>query len=94
MRYQTINFQFENTEMWNTYTATELARAVGIPVGQRPGGGLATTLVATINNILFFPPSSTFLKDGVLGLKTYLAKVDRSAQNPTGTPLSRPHGHF
>ena len=73
MRYQTINFQFENTEMWNTYTATELARAVGIPFGQRPGGGLATTLVATINNIFFLSfflfyflsPSSTFLREGV-----------------------------
>ena len=61
-----------------------LTRAVGVPVSRRLGWRLAITLVAMINNILFFPPSFTFLIDGVLGLKTYLAKVDRSAQNPRG----------
>ena len=44
------------------------AQAVGVPVGQRLGGWLVTTLVASINDIIFFfffsfphPPSSTFL---------------------------------
>ena len=32
----------------------ELAQAVGVPVGRRLGGRLVTTLVATINPIIFF----------------------------------------
>ena len=56
----------------------ELAQAVGVPVGRRLGGRLVTTLVATINPIIFFyffpffflfSPSSTFLIEGVLGSK-------------------------
>ena len=43
-----------------------LARAVGIPVGRHSGDQLATTLVATINNIIFFSPLSNFLIEGVL----------------------------
>ena len=31
-----------------------VAQACGVPVGQCSGGRLATTLVATINNIIFF----------------------------------------
>ena len=31
-----------------------LARAYGVPVGRRSGGGLAMTLVASINVIIFF----------------------------------------
>ena len=56
-----------------------LARAAGVPVSRRLGGQLATTLVATLNNNIFFfsslfsvfPffPSSTFLIEEVLGSK-------------------------
>ena len=34
--------------------AGKLARMVGIQVGQRSGGRLATTLVATINILIYF----------------------------------------
>ena len=33
---------------------TQLAQVVGVPVGRRSGGQLATTQVATISNIIFF----------------------------------------
>ena len=49
-----------------------VAQAAGIPVDQRSGGRLATTLVATKDIFIFFFQ------------KTYLAKVDGSAQNPRG----------
>ena len=55
-----------------------LARAVGVPVSRRTGGQLATTLVATINVIIFFHffcPSRPFLIEGVFGSKNLLAKV-------------------
>ena len=42
----------------------------------------------------FFSPSSTFLIEGVLESKTYLAKVDGSAQNPSVRHCSRPHRPF
>ena len=51
---------------------TFLARAVGVAVGRRSGGRLATTLVAT-KNVFFFPffspfsPLRPFLIEGVLG---------------------------
>ena len=42
---------------------SQLARACGVPVGRRSGGRLATTLVATINDIFFssFCPALTKL---------------------------------
>ena len=44
-----------------------------VPVSWRLGGRLAMTLVATINDVifffLFFSPSSTFLTEGGLGSK-------------------------
>ena len=49
-------------------------RAVGVPVGRRSGGRLATTLVATKNVFIFFlfpvffsSPLSPFHIEGVLG---------------------------
>ena len=56
-----------------------LARACGFPVGRCSGGRLATTLVATINVIIFSflffsSPSSTFLIEGVLGSKNLLSE--------------------
>ena len=50
----------------------ELARVCGVPVCRRLGSRLATTLVATKNDIIyfFFFLSSTFLTEGVLGSKT------------------------
>ena len=74
-----------------------LARAVGIPVGRRLGGWLATMLVATKYVFNFFspvfsPPSQPFLKKRVLG-----SKVDGSAQKPFQTLsaiLGAPIGQF
>ena len=50
----------------------KLARACGVPVGRHSGGQLATTLVATKNDIFFsfLFPSFTFLIEGALGSKT------------------------
>ena len=49
---------------------------IGVPAGQHSGCRLATMLVATISIVIFFsvfppvfPPSSTFLIEGVLGSK-------------------------
>ena len=57
-----------------------LAQAVGVPVDRRSGGRLATTLVATIFIIIFFPrffsPSSPFLIEGVLGSKNLFSESD------------------
>ena len=60
-------------------TVSMLARAVGVPVGQRLGGRLAMALAATKNVIIFFsffsfflffsPPSLPFLIEGVLESK-------------------------
>ena len=50
---------------------SKLAQVYGVPVGRRSGGRLATTLVASKNNILFFSfflffsLLSTFLLEGV-----------------------------
>ena len=60
----------------------KLARACGVPVDLCSCGRLAITLVATINDILFsfsflsflFSPSSTFLREGVLGSKNLFSK--------------------
>ena len=74
-----------------------LARVVGVPVGQRSGGPLATPLVVTLNIIFFqffISPPRLFLLEGVLGSKTYLAKVDGIAQKPRGTLLSIPFGFW
>ena len=60
--------------------ASQVGHECGVPVGRRSGGRLATMLVATKNNILFFFfflfslfvlffPFSTFLIEGVLGSK-------------------------
>ena len=81
-----------------------LTQAVGVPVGQRLGGRLATTLVATKKRLyflfflLFFIPFFfsviTFSHRRSARIKTYLAKVDGSAQNPWVRPLSRFHRPF
>ena len=70
-----------------SFISTLLARAIGVPVDRRLGVQLATTLIATINVIISPPPyffhfwreraafqRSAFI-EGVLGSKTYLAKV-------------------
>ena len=61
-----------------------MARAVGVPVGQRLGGRLVMTLVAIINDIIFtfsfFSSSSTFLIEGVLGSKNLFSKSWRERQ--------------
>ena len=64
-----------------------LAWAVCIPVGWRSGSWLATTLVATINDIilfyfLFFSVFYFFHRRRTQIKKTYLAKVDGSIQQP------------
>ena len=50
-----------------------MARAIAVPVGRRLGGRLATTLVATINSIIFslflFLRCLLFFIEGVLGSK-------------------------
>ena len=60
-----------------------LAQVVGVPVDRRSGGWMATTIVATINIIIFFlfslfprffPPSFTFLIEGVLGSKNLVCE--------------------
>ena len=86
-----------------------LAQAVRGPVCLCLGGRLAMTLVATISKLIFshFPHPisllSTFLIEGLLGSKTYLAKVDESesAQKSRGRHLTKhcrqfgpPCGHF
>ena len=62
-----------------------LARACGVPVGRRSGGRLATTLVATKNDIIlfsFFSRRLLFSQKERSDQKPYLEKVDRSAQKP------------
>ena len=82
-----------------------LARAVGVPVGRRSGGRLATTLVATKNVIIFFffsPPSLPFLIEGVLGSKNLFSESCSEwpityVYTPFQTPsaiLWPPGGHF
>ena len=53
-----------------------LAQACGIPVGRRSSSRLATTLVATINAIIFssISPPSTLLLEGVLRSKNLFCK--------------------
>ena len=64
-----------------------------VPVSWRLGGRLAMTLVATINDVIFFFLS--FLRHLLFSQKegsdqkTYFAKVDRSSQKPRGRHLSR-----
>ena len=64
-----------------TWYAPHLIRNNLVPVGQRSGGRLAMTLVATINVITFsfffsflFSPSSTFLIEGVLRSKNLFSE--------------------
>ena len=56
-----------------------LARAYGVPVGRRSGGGLAMTLVASINVIIFFFFGTSVRRSSGCrsDQKTYLAKVGR-----------------
>ena len=64
-----------------------LAWACGVQVGRRSGGQLATTLVVTKNDIIFFLlfftfyPSSTFLIEGVLGSKNLFKRKLRGRPN-------------
>ena len=70
---------------------SKLARAVGVPVGRRSDGRLATMWKSTKNVFIFFffpvffpvfffprfsPPSSPFLIEGVLGSKNLFSKSD------------------
>ena len=59
------------------------------PIYKKPAQYPSPGPTAGINILLHH-----FLIEGVLGLKTYLAKVDRSAQKPSGTPFSRPSWPF
>ena len=73
-------------DLCNTWTLPIillLARAVGVAVGRRSGGRLATTLVATKNVFIFFlfffftfsfSPSRPFLIEGVLGSKNLFSE--------------------
>ena len=67
---------YKKNQVEGTYTKgmrSLLAQAVGVPVSWCSGGQLATMLVATRNKkkslFPFFPLSSTFLIEGVLGSK-------------------------
>ena len=69
----------------------KLAQAVGVPVGQRLGGELATMLGATINVIIYsiffcfiFFSIATFShkRSARIYQKPYFANVDSSAQKP------------
>ena len=65
-----------------------MARACGVPVGRRSGSRLATTLVATINVIiffLFFPPSSNFLIEGVLRSKNLFRESPTAGNDVVAT---------
>ena len=71
-----------------------LAQAVVVPVGRRSGSRLATTLVATKNDICFFTfffffPVVYFSHKECSNQETYLAKVDKSAQKPRDKHPSR-----
>ena len=64
-----------------------------VAVGQHSGGRLVTTLVATINVIIFSLFSSRRLLFSLKersDQKTNLDKIDGSAPKPRGRPLSRP----
>ena len=69
---------------------------VTIPVGQRSGGRLATTLVAPKKDVIFilFSHRLLFSQKERSDQKNYLEKVDRSAPKPWGIPLSRPQRLF
>ena len=70
-----------------------LARACGVPVGWHSGGRLAT-----INNIIFFrnffPPSSTFFIEEVLGSKNLFGKLTGAPKNLGVDTFPDPVGHF
>ena len=75
-----------------------LARAVGVPVGWRLGGQLATMLVATINNIFFlllvFSVVYFSWMLGVLGSKNLFSKSWRERPKPGAGHLSRSRRPF
>ena len=71
-----------------------LARAVGFPVGRRSGGRLPMMLVATITDIIIFsPPLSTFLIEGLLGSKN-LFKLMGASKNLGIQTFQDPGGHL
>ena len=53
MKSALLDIYFLKQELWKS-RLKELARAVGVAVGRRSGGRLATTLVATKNVFIFF----------------------------------------
>ena len=82
-----------------------LAWVVGIPVGLRSGCRLATTLVATINDIIFFLSFVSvvyFSHRRSAWIKKLICKSWRKAQKPKGWQLLQttsaivgpPSGHF
>ena len=91
--YNQIQFVAQNLPTIDT----KLARACGVPVGRRSDGRLATTLVATINVIIFFPfflCRDLFSQKECSDWKTCFAKIVWSAQNPSGKTFPGTVGHF
>ena len=58
-----------------------LARAVGVAVGRRSGGRLATTLVATISAIIFFFTTISPLFFGTRGRRCSRSPFRRSTES-------------
>ena len=76
-----------------------LARVVGIPVCQRSGGRLASTLVATINIIIFsrrfFPSVVYFFHRGSVQIKVLiLQKLTGAPKNLGLDTFPDPVSHF
>ena len=79
---------------------TLLARAVGVPVGQRSGGRQAITLVATITNIffVFLPVFSSVIyfshRRSAPIKKLIKQKMMGASKNLRLNPFPGPVGHF
>ena len=65
-----------------------LARACGAPVGRRSGGQLVTTLVATINVLIFFPFSiATFSHRKSARIKKFILQKLTEAHKTLGVDI-------
>ena len=83
MSYRNFFLPSRNSEYMDiSFLKILLAREVGIPDGQRLGGQLVTTLVATINIIIFhfFLRCAPFLKEGVLESRNLFGKSSLERQ--------------